>query len=248
MLKNNILKLKKFSSKKNIVHGFTTKKFGNLRPGNACYTKNLHSLIKLLNTGKNNIITMNQAHSDNIMCFNSQNINSVIDNTDAIFTKKVGFYPSVLSADCVPLLFYDVKGQIVGVIHAGWKGLYKKIIKRTFEQILLTKTNPQNIIIGIGPNIRSCCYEVSLDLAMKFKKKFPAIESVNFLNNKYYLDLTSLAINQLLSVGIKQENIDDCGLCTFENNDLFYSYRREGAGYGASLGFIGIKDYNKKYE
>ena len=75
---------------------------------------------------------------------------------------------------------YDVKNQIIGCIHAGWKGAYKNIIKKTIYKI--KKINSKNLIYAcVGPCIAQRNYEVDLD----FFKKF--IRATN-KNRKYFLD------------------------------------------------------------
>ena len=95
-----------------------------------------------------------------------------------MITKMKGVALGVLTADCVPVILYDVKNQIIGCVHAGWKGAYFDIIKNTINKI--KKMNSNNLIYAcVGPCIGQKSYEVDL----VFFKKFINISKKN---KKYF--------------------------------------------------------------
>ena len=94
---------------------------------------------------------MYQTHSNKVIIVNKKNLKKVI-KSDAMITKVKGVALGVVTADCVPILIYDYKNDIIGCIHAGWKGAFSNIIKNTINKI--RKLNSGNrIYASIGPCI-----------------------------------------------------------------------------------------------
>jgi len=92
--------------------------------------KNLSFVAKKMNINKNKLILMYQTHSSKVVQINKSNIKNKII-ADAIITKLKGVALGVVTADCIPIILYDVKNEIIGCVHAGWKGAYLEIIKKT---------------------------------------------------------------------------------------------------------------------
>jgi len=95
--------------------------------------------------------------------------------------------------------------------------------------------NLLNLNAYFGPAIGSCCYEVAKTMEEYFTR------GLIFRDNKYYLDLPRANKEQLLAVGLKEENIHDPGICTFCNNSQFFSFRREGKACGRMMSVIMLK-------
>ncbi|MFR8620999.1 MAG: polyphenol oxidase family protein, partial [Romboutsia timonensis] len=123
----------------------------------------------------------------------------------------------------------DKKNKAIGLAHAGWRGTYDAIAKKTIEKMADNyNTNPKDLVCIIGPSIGPCCYEVSKDLVEKFNmnftnstEKFYTIEE-----DKYKLDLWKVNEHILRECGVKDENIINLNLCTSCNSDKFHSYRK----------------------
>ncbi len=146
-------------------------------------------------------------------------------NADALVTKSEKLILCILTADCVPLLLHERKENIIGAIHAGWKGAKNNIIENTIMKVLELGGKIENISIVIGPCIQQKCYAVGNEFFENFiieNKK----NSKFFIkkDEKYYFDLPQYCINKIKNTGIKE--IDNIGKCTYENGDEFYSYRR----------------------
>ena len=135
----------------------------------------------------------------------------------------------IFTADCVPIAIIDKKNKAIGLAHAGWRGTYDAIAKKTIEKMADNyNTNPKDLVCIIGPSIGPCCYEVSKDLVEKFNmnftnstEKFYTIEE-----DKYKLDLWKVNEHILRECGVKDENIINLNLCTSCNSDKFHSYRK----------------------
>ena len=123
--------------------------------------------------------------------------------------------------------------------HCGWKGTYKKLLKKAINFMLENyNSRIEDILAGIGPSIGGCCYNVSEELYNKFSpsKKEGHIVS----NNYFFLDLKEINFKIALESGIEKSNIEIMNLCTKCNNNLFYSYRKEGESSGRFSCFLKI--------
>ena len=133
------------------------------------------SLEEILETigFQNQVATMDQTHSSEI-AFADSNISY---KCDGIYTNKIKLPLVVKTADCVPLLMESSKG--VSATHAGWRGLEKSIFEKSLDIHEIS-----SLKISIGPHARKCCYEVGVEFLKTFNN------SINKVNDKYYLDLT----------------------------------------------------------
>ncbi len=173
-----------------------------------------------------NLIYMEQTHSNNVERIYDPSINK-IENCDALITDMKNIPLMVMVADCVPILFYDPSKNVIGVAHAGRNGTFLEISKQTVNRMKKEfETDPSDLKVLIGASIGTCCYEVGEDIAdiavESFGKKY-----VDLRDKRFYLDLKELNKDQLMSVGVKEQNIELSNICT--SCDLnYYSYRRDG--------------------
>ncbi|MFH1238601.1 MAG: peptidoglycan editing factor PgeF [bacterium] len=175
------------------------------------------------------LVCLEQVHGDRIAEVSSPDKGKgaleaagAIGLADGAITAQAGVPVSIRTADCLPLFFYDQVNRAVGIAHAGHQGALKGIAKKIIS-LLRDKygTKPADILVGMGPALRVCCYEVTEE----FKEYFPGY--VEPRNGKLYFDLVKANRDQLLSSGVKVPNIIDSGLCTACLNDKFFSWRRE---------------------
>lgn len=166
-------------------------------------------LIRVYNKRPRNLIAPKQVHSDKVIFLeNSTNLEG-----DAILTAKKNIPIGIKTADCVPILVWNK--DIIGAIHAGWRGLSLGIIQKTIKNI--RDISKSKIKAYVGPSAKECCYEVGKE----FKHLFLDIKA---LNEKFYFDTQKEAIRQLYDEGLKDIIIDS--RCTICSNEL-YSYRRD---------------------
>ena len=221
---------------KNINHCFFSKKNGfskgiykSLNCGRGSHdnkkniNKNLIFVSNKMGVPKNSLILMRQTHSNKVVEIKKNNYKKKI-KADAMITKMKGIALGVVTADCVPIILYDVKNHIIGCIHAGWKGAYLDIIKNTITKI--RKMNSNNIIYAcVGPCIGQNSYEVDLI----FFKKFINISNKNkkyFIHKnkkKKFFNLRKFVTDKLLKYKVK---VDQINKDTFSQKSNFFSYRR----------------------
>ncbi|MCX7926790.1 MAG: peptidoglycan editing factor PgeF [Candidatus Omnitrophica bacterium] len=149
---------------------------------------------------------------------------TAIDSTDALITNQRRIAIGVLTADCLPITLYDPDTKSIGIIHAGWRSTLQRITSLTIERMQQEfKSNPKNLRVFLGPALRCCCYQVKEE----FLEIFP--EQTSIKNGKLWFDLVAANVSQLVSLGVENEHIVDCRLCTSCRKDLFFSYRKEGS-------------------
>lgn len=173
-----------------------------------------------------------QVHGDKIAVLRKEDAGrgvvkgeEALENTDAMITREKNICPVILSADCVPLVFYDPKKMAVGAVHAGWRGTMLNIAGKTVKSFIEKfQTDPKDLLVGIGPSIGLECFEVG-DEVVKAAEKEGLSDFVIKKEGKRLFDLWSANKVQLIEAGVLEKNIDIANICTHCDKG-FYSYRR----------------------
>ena len=163
---------------------------------------------------------------------------------DAAVTNISDEVLAILTADCLPVLFSNTDGTVIGAAHAGWRGLCDGILENTVGEMLKLshQTNAENFIAWMGPAIGPESFEVGEDVVGRFQES--GLHDIHhcFLPipnkpGKYLADLYQLARDRLKTVGVN--SIFGGGFCTVQDQEQFFSYRRDGVtGRFASLIWI----------
>ena len=166
-----------------------------------------------------NLKLVNQIHSSKIIEINK---NSLVKNGDGMITKDTDLILGILTADCAPIIFSGK--QFFGILHVGWKGLFKNIIANLVMILKKKKENISDIICSVGPHITKKSFEVKVDFIKVLDKQKPGLSDlISYKNGKYFFDF-SLSIKRELEInGFRKFNIlfND----TYSNNKRFFSYR-----------------------
>ena len=244
---NNLKKFRKinhcfFSRKK----GFSKGIYGGLNCGRGSNDnkiniyKNLALVAKKIKISPKKLLLMNQTHSKKVIIIKNKNYKKI--NSDAIITKIKGLALGVLTADCVPIILYDNKNDIIGCIHAGWKGAVSGIIENTIYKFKQLNTN--NKIYGcVGPCIGKKSYEVSIDFYKKFlrKSKKNSIYFRKKSKSKKLFDLRKYVTDKLIKLKVK---VDQINRDTFRDKNNFFSYRRsqklQENDYGRCISIVSL--------
>ena len=113
-------------------------------------------------------------------------------------------------------------GSFVSIIHVGWKGLYNNFISTFISSISI---NPNSCIAWIGPSISQKFYSVDKLFYKCFVSKNKEYGKFFIkVKGKYYFSLQDSAIYQFNRAQVKQVFVSN--LCTYDNNNLFFSYRK----------------------
>jgi YfiH family protein len=209
------------------------------------------------------LITLKQFHSDVIHLFDAPSVDPC--RGDASITNRTNLLLAIQTADCVPILLVDPKKRAIAAIHAGWRGTLARIAAKTIGKMQMHfGTNPRDLLAAIGPSIGPCCYEVGTEVATQFLSQFADAPTyfdefrtgdepnpIQWLNmmppghqpppKGVLLDLRKANRSQLLSAGLRPQNIHTIDLCTACHLDLLFSYRKQGSQSGRLMSIIALR-------
>lgn len=147
---------------------------------------------------------------------------------DAIVTDQPGLTLFMRFADCVPILLHDPCQGVVGVVHAGWQGTVKKILRETVKTMQAAyNSNPADILAVIGPSIGPDHYEIGPDVTARVRASFKdaAASLLHDHNGHIHLDLWAANRLTLEQAGVGQVEVSQH--CTACQTDDWYSHRAE---------------------
>lgn len=157
---------------------------------------------------------------------------------DALWTsREESLVVGVSTADCVPLLLADRRGRVAAAVHSGWRGTVADIAGATVR-VLVAEGGlaPDELVAAIGPCIEVDAFEVGEEVAAHFDSTLVARDR----GPKPHIDLVGAVRAQLEAAGVPADAIDRVGVCTHAHPDRYFSYRRDGAGIGQMLSFVGF--------
>ena len=190
-------------------------------------------LSSLINLDPNKIVSPQQVHSSEVKVVD---VPGKIPFTDAIISTSKSVVLSIQVADCIPLYLADPDNNVIGIVHAGWRGIEKGIVANSINKMITLGADNNRIIAYIGPSIQKCCFEIGPEVA----KKFPINFQINSSYDRSFLDLQKLTINLLINNSISYNNIISSNECTKCNSDKYFSYRNTGLKSGRMIGIIGL--------
>lgn len=190
--------------------------------------------LQCMGITKEEVFLARQVHEDTVYDLKNSSVSSAQlaeIPADAIITRQVGMPIGVLTADCIPVVLFDTRLHVAGVIHAGRKGTALKIVSTTIQAMQkIYGCDPQDLLMKMGPGIGVCCYEVDKDCTEPFKKLYPHLTELikPSPSGKFMLDLFSANREDARMAGIDANHISETGFCTSCQVERFFSYRREG--------------------
>jgi polyphenol oxidase len=190
------------------------------------------------------LMTVHQIHSADVVT-----VTQATDQrpqADALVTNQSGLLLGILTADCGPVLFADVKAGVVGAAHAGWKGAIAGVTDNTIAAMEQLGAKRDQIVAAIGPCIARASYEVDENFLRRFEEADP--ENERFFSpgrdGHHQFDLEGYIASRLAAAGITR--IAALGLDTYGDEDRFFSYRRsthrKEPDYGRQISLIGLPE------
>ena len=168
---------------------------------------------------------INQTHSS--ICIDASLTNTIIE-ADASYTTSVGVVCAIMTADCLPVFVSKKNGTMVGIAHAGWRGLISGVIENLISAF---NSDGDNLVVHLGPAISKYSFEVGDEVMRLFLAKNINFERSFIIKNKSnYLDLYDAA--KVILEGLKIKSISGGERCTFQESNNFFSYRRDGVNSG----------------
>jgi len=156
---------------------------------------------------------------------------------DAMLTSEAGLPLAILIADCLPIFFSTANAEVVGIVHAGWRGTVEgvsiRMIERFYEEFGVLA---QALRVWVGPGISKDHFEVGSEVMQPFLQQWPMYSDC-FDEKNRRIDLKALNVCQLLQAGVLPQNLEVSSDCTF-GDTRFFSYRREGPGMGHNMAVI----------
>jgi YfiH family protein len=190
-------------------------------------------LAEAMSIPESSLYFPSQVHRTKIVNVDKQTSKDDVLETDALISNTKGICIAVMSADCVPILLYDVKNKAIGAVHSGWRGTVARILEKTLHEMNSQfNTKGEDVIACIGPSVCQDSYEVGEEVVEEIKKAFGEKNSLMIpqANNKAKLDLWSANKLQLLEFGVDASRIEVSDLCSVKNNNHFFSARKGDTG------------------
>lgn len=158
--------------------------------------------------------------------------------SDALITNIKGIALSISTADCTAVFIYDTKRNIIAAVHSGWRGTHKRIVEKTVKKLTSDfGSDPKDMFAYLAPSISMVNYEVGGEVAELFDSKYLVQRG-----DKFLLDVSAANYDMLLNEEIPYYQIQRSNLCSFEYDELFHSFRRDGKHSGRALGIIAMKE------
>lgn len=239
----NIWRSDKLLKYSDIKHGTASKAYGRLSIQNGVTEEAISNRNRLSADGRFNLqsITMvKQTHSNHVHIIEDGDIGNAVASKreqlpdgDAMVTNIRNATLVIKTNDCVPILLYDSRKNVISAAHAGWKGVVDNIARNAIEAMnSYFNSDPLDIIAVLGPSIRGCHYNItnSNDGRIgQFEKAFPESTDVIIETaGSIFVDLANGIRNQLVECGVRKPSIDIFQGCTFEMHDRFPSRRANG--------------------
>ncbi|MGE3180466.1 MAG: polyphenol oxidase family protein [Phycisphaerae bacterium] len=184
-----------------------------------------------------------QIHKPNLAVIEEGSSRGVYEGVDGLITRAAGVPLMTFSADCPLILVYDPARRVLGMVHSSWRCTValatSKLVDRMRSEFGVAS---ELLLAGIGPSAGPENYEVGEEV-VEAAGALPERDA-HFVRRegKIFFDLWSANRALLMSAGVPEENIETAEICTMDRTDLFYSYRREGAGCGHFGLLAGIVD------
>ena len=166
-------------------------------------------------------------------------------SADALISNHKAAAVAVAVADCIPVLFADPAHGAIGAAHAGWRGLAAGVLENTVAAMgERFGTAAQDLVVGIGPAIGPCCFEVGPEVIDAFVARGygeqVAVPQVS--DSRPHANLGGVAMAVLGSLGVPASNIAAASLCTLCNSDWLWSYRADGDTAGRMICGLAFDD------
>lgn len=195
--------------KNTVAHGFSTKTFGDGRDISI-----LENYLQTRHIYYSHIVVPQQTHGTSVEYIGNDAdgprlISSL--HCDGLITQQKNIVLTVVTADCVPIIFFDPVSQTIGISHQGWKGTTNRMPHHMVAAMIARGVRPADIRCVMGPAINTCCY---------------------------HLNLYEMNRETLIREGVSKEKIDIFPFCTACDERRFYSYRRDGGIRGEMIHFV----------
>ncbi len=230
----------KISSGYNLIVGLSEKNDGPMSsPGflvskfdDEIIVSNRKKFFKKIGITPEAVVTVGSLHKNHVQTVSIGDAGRVLGNVDGLLTQAKDLYLTLTVADCLPVYLFDPENKVVGLLHCGWRGIVSNILEGGISNMVKEFGSlPQNILVGIGPGIAKCHFEVGKDVAEKLD------------SSEKFVDLKRIVKERLLTLGLDEGNMETSPDCTFCLVDKYFSFRRDKPQTPQTMvAVIGMKD------
>ena len=163
------------------------------------------------------VVSLNQVHGNRTIIARAPSNRT--QDADGVITDVPGLTLTLRTADCQSFVIFAPQNYVVGLLHAGWRGLINGAIPQFF--VTLNKEfgiDAASTFVAAGPSLCQKCAEFTDPT-----KELPLIDP-KFFDGRC-VDLQGIADAELRTCGVLQSNIERHPDCTCCQSDLYWSYR-----------------------
>jgi len=149
---------------------------------------------------------------------------------DAVVTTDSSLAVGVLVADCVPLVAIDADARVLGVIHAGWRGIAAGVIASALRTISSRGAVPSRLHVAMGPCIGVGAYQVGAEVAEALRQAGCGASVTPDGTGRFHADLAAACHAQLVRAGVSPARIEGPATRTDADPRLFSDRARRPCG------------------
>ena len=233
--------LQQMANYRGLVQAISTRAAGDMefKYGDAKNATHRLRFMDALSIPGDRVVKMEQIHGTSIAFVGSDDVApvdgvKVMPGVDGMITSERDVFLFAKSADCLPIVYFDPKEKIVGLAHAGWRGVVGKLpAMMVGAMVSQYGCDAKNILVGIGP-----CLDKSANLVAR-----PAVQEllpewrqfIRIEDEVVRVDLVGFTLKQLGQMGIQEPNVEVGGICTAQQPDEFFSARNGDRGRFATV-------------
>ena len=165
---------------------------------------------------------LRQVHKDGLVEIKAQTEKlSYHENYDGMVTQEKNIGLLIRHADCQSAIFYDPRQKALANVHCGWRGSVQNIYQKTIQALHdLYGSQPSDLHVCIGPSLGPQFAEFK-----HYREELPK-NFWSFQVKPEYFDFWAISQNQLIQAGVPKKQIEIAEICTYENREECFSYRR----------------------
>lgn len=221
----------------NLVYAVSVKSDGNMdfRYGDATEVrKNRSAFLKRAGVLPKNSVVMEVEHAEKILAVVSSQKTGIVAPEDVLFgeafiTAEKDITLLLMTADCLPISFYDPVRNVIALAHLGWRPTERMLIFKVIAKLVSDfKSQPQDILVSIGPGIHKESYVFKDPIQKTMPEWLPFLEDTPAGETK--VDLVGFNKAELIRAGVSEENISIDAADSATSENLFSHYRSVRTG------------------
>jgi YfiH family protein len=185
-----------------------------------------------------------QVHGDKVTHTSPHTIDFSFE-ADAHSTSQANLGLCIATADCIPVMIYHHEPRWACAIHAGWRGVEKRIVPKAIASLIRSQCRPEDMLLFVGPHIQASSFEVGNDVRDKLLNSIRSPDDSLWVpsaqEGKSKVDLHQILKLQLEESGVRLENVF-FELVDTVTDQGYHSFRRDKENSGRQLSFLSLKN------